>query len=416
MFLTGRFTSSTGLVGIELGSSPMGVTRMLQLRQRGDELSVIGAAVVDAASGVADDAAGAAGLPGAAAAIEAALAAAGFRGRRCAVCLPPEDLVVQSVRLPTMPDDEMRQAAVWEASQRFKLDPSEMEVHAMRTGAACAGAGGHSGGEGREEVLLIAAPHAAIHSRLQPLLDAGLRPLVVDTSFAAVARVFAQGYRREEDRQHVRALVEVGASCSHVMVLRGNEIAFCKPLPIGGRHFTAAVSDHLKLDAASAAELRASRMERPVHVSDPATDRAVFEAVRPLMGELVKEAMLCLRYYGVTFRGRPPERLILTGSDGLEPKLADLFAQSCKLPVMFDDSGPGGPGSLASLGMQIEVLLQERRCVGSYGGWAAAAGLSLRGLCPAPSRRAAAVSGSAVSGGGAAAPPAATGQLQEAAT
>jgi type IV pilus assembly protein PilM len=177
-------------------------------------------------------------------------------------------------------------------------------------------------------------------------------------------------------------VVEVGASGSTVMILRGDQIAFAKTLSISGHDFSQAVVEHLQLDEVAAGELRAARVaallsapdeEGPVEV---ATDRAVFEAVRPLIGDLVKEVVLCLRYYGVTFRGHPPERIILTGGDGLEPQLDKMLEQACKIPVTFDDD----LGTLEHLVEQIQAKLHRRP--GPAASWAAAAGLSARGLSP----------------------------------
>src|SRR5690606_3485124 len=148
---------------------------------------------------------------------------------------------------------------------------------------------------------------------------AGLRPSAVDTGFGALARLFSQQFRRESDRQHVRAVLDVGHSGSTITILRGEQIAFCKPLNIGGKLVNKAASEHLQMDPAAAADLRivrivaeeAARTGRQARCElaesgddlsglpaiDNATDRAVYEAVRPLVGDLTREVTLCLRYY-----------------------------------------------------------------------------------------------------------------------
>jgi type IV pilus assembly protein PilM len=325
--------------------------------------------------------------------IRAAFLSGGFRGPRCVVSLAREDVCLQSIRLPRMPDDELRQAAMWEASQRFGLDRNAMQVDFIRTGAmASAGPAASAAGakssfgaaaaavvsptETREEVILIAASHAAIAARVEPVLAAGLRPIAVDTGFSAMVRAFSRHVRREADRGHVRAILEVGESGSTVVILRGDQIAFCKPIAIGGRAFTQAVADHLRIEPLQAAELREARMAALTGgpASDPATDRAVYEAVRPIMGDLVKEVTLCLRYYGVTFRGHAPDHIIITGGDGLEPRLAEMAAHTCKAPVVFDDAS----ASLAGLIPEIRATLN--RTPGPAACWTVPIGLSLRGI------------------------------------
>jgi type IV pilus assembly protein PilM len=360
----GRFSASIGLVGIDFGTRAI---KLLQTREHGRELQVVGVGKVDVPV---------AGTPVLDAAalndqLRSAFASGGFTGRRCVCSLPRGDTCVQSVRLPKMPDDELRQAAVWEAAQRFGFEREAMEVDVIRTGAAL------QGGENREEVLLIAASHPVISAWVEPVMAAGLRPVAVETHFTALARAFS---RRETDPRKVRAVVDVGASGSTVMIFRGDQIAFCKPIAIGGEHFDRSVAEHLQMDVAAARDLRAARIAAATRqpnarpITDPAIDRACFDAVRPLFGSFAKEVMLCIGYYGVTFRGHPPERLILTGGDGLEPRLGEALARQCKIPVALDEEiSPVSP----SMG-KIRAILHSDS--GPPAWWSVAAGLSLRGL------------------------------------
>lgn len=177
----------------------------------------------------------------------------------------------------------------------------------------------------------------------------------------------------------VRVIAEVGASGSTILVLRGDQIAFVKALSGSGDELNRAVEQHLRLEPRAAGEIRAARIastrrDADAEPDDPAIDRAVFEAVRPRLCDLAKEVVLCLRYYGVTFRGHPPEMLILTGGDGLEPRLDRILQQSCEMPIAFDD--PAGTLQV------INRALAERAAddLGPGAAWAVAAGASLRGL------------------------------------
>lgn len=363
----GRFSASIGLVGIDIGARAI---KMLQLREHGRRLRVVGAGRVDlhdTESGTGDSHTLVEQLRG-------AIGSGGFTGRKCVVSLPRTALRVQSVRLPRMPLEELRQAAAWEASQRFGFDRNAMEVDVIRTGAEL------QGGENRQEVLLIVAPHDAMSTWLEPVMAAGLRPIAVETNFTALARAFSPHGPGGDGQNRVRVVVDVGASGSTVMILRGTQIAFCKPIAVGGDQFDRAVAEHLQIDITAARELRAARMaaatgnDSGTVTTDPSIDRAGYDAVRPLLGSFCKQVILCIRYYGVAFRGHPPERLILTGGDGLEPRLGETLAEQCKIPVEHDDDG-----SLPDrLGEDIRRMLQ--RPPGPSAWWAVAAGLSLRGL------------------------------------
>lgn len=355
----GRFSASIGLVGVDFGSRAI---KMLQVRQQAGTLRAVGAARVDLTGQ---------SLEGGALAehLRAAFASGGFTGRRCVVSLPRKDVRVHSVRMPRMGDEELQQAATWEAVQRFGFERGTMEVDVIRTGAEL------QGGEHREEVLLIAAPHAAISRCVEPLLAAGLRPVAMETHFTALARAFSRGPGGESGPMQVRAVVEVGATGATVLILRGDDIAFCKPIAIGGDHFDRAVAEHLQMDIDAARNLRAGRLAAAGGaLSDPSVERAEYDAVRPLLGSFAKEVVLCIRYYGVTFRGQPPDHLLLTGGDGLEPRLAETLAEQCKLPVQVEDP------DLAALPRDIGRILRGAAGPGAW--WPVATGLSLRGIAP----------------------------------
>ncbi len=378
--LGGRFSSSIGLVGIDIGARAI---KLLQLRDHSRGLRVVGAGRVNVHETGSDG-------DGAGTLVEqlrGAFAAGGFTGRRCVVCLPRNDIRVQSVRLPRMPLDELRQAAVWEASQRFGFERNAMEVDVIRTGAELQGT------EDREEVLLIAATHESINAWLQPVMAAGLRPVAVETHFTALARIFTSMDPVDSAQQRVRVVVDVGASGSTVLITRNHQIAFCKPIDIGGDQFDLAVAEHLQIDIVAARELRAARMAAATGqdvapaLNDPAVQRAEYDAVRPLLGNFAKEVVLCLRYYGVTFRGHPPDQLILTGGDCLEPRLGEILAEHCKIPVVYDDQ----QSLLDSIAEGVRGVLQ--RPAGPSAWWAVAAGLSLRKLSRNGLRRAGAASG-----------------------
>jgi type IV pilus assembly protein PilM len=268
-------------------------------------------------------------------------------------------------------DEELAQAVHWEAAERFGVEHDALQTDFIRTGATA------QGREQREEVLIIAARTAEIHRWVEPMLAAGLRPVAIDTHFGALARVFSRSLRRTTDRETVHAVIEIGRTGSVMLILRGDQVAFCKMPEIGGQRLDEAVSSRLQIDLRAAADLRIARMRAgSLGVLDAdarATDRAVYHAVRPLLEELIDEFTLCLRYYGVTFRGRPPGRVIIAGGESREPHLDELIEQRCRITVTRDDD----LDTLASISDQVRAPRGDGRPDET---WAVAAGLGLRGV------------------------------------
>lgn len=132
--MLGKFTATMGLVGVDFHAEGV---RLLQVREQGETMQVIGAGQFALAADETSK------LPPSSAScrdggswrcwdtaalterLRGAFASGRFTGRRCAVSLPHAAVRTGAVRLPPMPDQELRQAALWEAAQRFGMDRNE---------------------------------------------------------------------------------------------------------------------------------------------------------------------------------------------------------------------------------------------------------------------------------------------------
>ena len=305
--------------------------------------------------------------------LRTAVASGGFAGRRCTICLPREELFMQSMKLPSMPTEELAEAVAWEAATQMNAPRDSIRADWIQTGGIAADEGSNAD---RRDLVVVAAHRDAIDARLEAAWSAGLRPESVETPCWAAARLFSRHHRRAADAGSCRAVLEMGIHGGSVLILRGDQIAFCKTLDIGGRHLDEQVADRLGLEVEAARELRMARLRGDAGSTfiDPSTDRAVYEAVRPLLAECAHNMLMCLRYAAVTFRGLTPSKIILTGADGCEPGLAEQVVSTCQVPVQRDCEEPG----FERLEHDLSSILPHD--AGSIGAWIAPAGMSLRGL------------------------------------
>jgi type IV pilus assembly protein PilM len=356
-------------VGIDVGASGV---RLLQLRRKGRGLAVQAAARLDVPfSGKLD-------APERALQIAEATArrigGGGFAGRDCVISVDNRLVRVRSVRQPPMPDDELDRAIRLDAPSRLgfgEADPAE--VAWLRAGPV------RVSGDPRDEVLVIGCATAGIERLVFALASEGLRPVAVEPSFIACARAHTRKLRRASDENVVRAIVDIGHATTGVTVTKGQRIVFYKQLELGGDAMTRAAALRLGLDPSAVAELRRQRAVAAASGAsqgDAKVDRALFEAVRPVMGDLANEAGLCLRYYGVTFRGLRPECCLIAGGEASEPRLAETFGESLHVPTMVARPLEGiHSGGAAGVSPGWET---------SDAAWSAAVGLSMRSWLARP--------------------------------
>jgi len=254
-----------------------------------------------------------------------------FRGRRIVASLPREIVHTKNLRLPQMPAAEMPAIVQFEARNVFPFDTDQARVHHLLAGDV------RQGAELRQEIILIAAKNDDVTTLIETLNNAGAVIESLDVEPCALYRSVERFIRRREDENDVNVIVDVGVRRSQVVIGRGRDISFIKPIDIGGWHFHDSVSKKLgiTLDEAEALRRRLIESGEPVDTAarrDPVR-QAVFDATRVPMEELGREISLCLRYYSVTFRGHRPTRLRLVGGEACDPQLQTLLNSALVIPV-----------------------------------------------------------------------------------
>jgi len=281
-----------------------------------------------------------------------------FRGRNAVLGLGAEHLFVQNIRVPKANGDELDKIVHFEAAGRLPFSIDEAEIRYIEAADV------RQGDAVRREVILLACRQEVIRQMLALADAAGLTPVAVDIQPAALLRCYWKQFRRDDDQQRRVMFVNMGAATTTVVIARGNDAMFVKYLDAGGGHLDEAVARHLKMPLPDAAALRRHNGDRRADQRDPEVTRSINESVRPVLGHLIQELSLCLRYYSVTFRGQPLSKLVLGGGEA-NPTLCEWLEGRLDLSCEL-----GNPLRT------FETTLPP----GRIGQWEIAAGLALRDM------------------------------------
>ena len=357
-----RLTRSQVLpIGVDVGHDSV---KMLQLEVVGETLTVTAAAKAALPPEV--KAKPALRLAAACNLIRQMLRQHPFRGRGVVAALPREIVHAKNLRLPQMPASELAAVIAFEAKNVFPFDTEQAAVHFLPAGEV------RQGSEVRQEVILVSAKNEDVSQFVEQLHQAGCVIESLDVEPCALYRSLERFIRRREDETDVHVLVDVGVRRSQVVIGKGRDISFIKPIEIGGFHFHDAVSKKLAITLEEAEALR-RRLVDDAQPADPSARRdpvrqAVVDATRSPMEELGREISLCLRYYSVTFRGQRPARLRLVGGEAWDPQLQSLLNSALVIPVEV-----GKP--LYSVDTSRMRATDRRGCMCE---WALALGLGLK--------------------------------------
>jgi type IV pilus assembly protein PilM len=348
-------------IGVDIGFDSI---KMMQLEASSDTLSVHCAARVPIPADGRD--AGALRLPAIVDLVRQMFRQNPFSGRRIVTALPREIVHVKNLRLPMMPVAEITSAIEFEARSIFPFDTERAQVRFLHAGEV------RQGADVKQEVVVLASRNEDVDNFLEQINRCGAGVESLDWEPAAIYRGVERFIRRREDEHEVHVLVDVGLRCSQVIIGKGHEISFYKPIDVGGQKFNEAVSRKLGISLEEASALRRRLAETPVGAEDAEkrdpVRHAVGDATRSIMEELAREISLCLRYYSVTFRGQRPNRVRLVGGEANDPQL--LLILNTTLPI---PSETGKPLQNVNLG---RLKPADRR--GSLSEWSVALGLAMK--------------------------------------
>jgi type IV pilus assembly protein PilM len=117
----------------------------------------------------------------------------------------------------------------------------------------------------------------------------------------------------------------MGADNSDLVITDGTRI-WQRNLPIGGNHFTRALTKELKLTFAKAEHLKRNATK----AQDP---RAIFQAMRPVFNDLVSEIQRSIGYFSSVHRQSKITRIIGMGNAFKLPGLQKFLAQNLQYEV-----------------------------------------------------------------------------------
>ncbi len=259
-----------------------------------------------------------------------ALSKGHFHGRNAVFCIPTAELVTQNVRVPDGDLAGLRSLVADECARRLGLTPETMELRYLDVGTV------RQGESVRREVILLGAHSESPERLAQIATAAGLELCGIDAEPMALLRCRLRQFRREEDQLEPKMFVTIGYRITQMMIVRDQQPSFLKSVPVGGKELDAAVCQSLQLRPEAAHALRRNYGDRRKSHRDPEVMRSVQQAVGPLLERLAAEIGMAVRYFSVTFRGEPPTRVIVGGSEA-DDLIRDFLQQRIHATVELSD-------------------------------------------------------------------------------
>jgi type IV pilus assembly protein PilM len=243
---------------------------------------------------------------------------AGIRARHVASAVSGRNVIVKRITLDSMTSEEAGEVIYWEAEQHVPYGIDEVSLDFQILGET---------GQGKMDVLLVAAKKETVEMHTSLLRDAGLIPLLVDVDSLAVQNAFEANY--EVDAGEKVLLLNVGASVTNVSLVSGGAPLLTRDLSVAGNAFVDEIQRTLGLDREEA--------ERMAH-SPRDEDR---EKIVPVLETVGQELLLgverTLAYLKNLAGSAEISRAVLSGGGALLPGLHAYVSGRLGVPVEIAD-------------------------------------------------------------------------------
>jgi type IV pilus assembly protein PilM len=120
--------------------------------------------------------------------------------------------------------------------------------------------------------------------------------------------------------------LDIGADNSNLVITDGERIIWQRPIPVGGNHFTRALTKEMKLTFAKAEHMKRNATKSP-------DLKKILASIRPVLNEFVGEVQRSLGYFTNTHRDAHIESMIGLGSAFRLPGLQKFLSEKLQLEV-----------------------------------------------------------------------------------
>ena len=237
------------------------------------------------------------------------------RGSTVVVSVPGQASFTRFIKLPPVESRKIPEIVRYEARQQipFNLEDVIWDYQTMSSPSA---------GPREVEVGIFAMKKDIVADYVSDFLAMKIEPDIVQMSPVALYN-FLRYDKKEGGGATI--LLDVGAENTNLVIADGDRV-WVRNVPLGGNNFTQALCKVFKLQFSKAENLKR-------HAAESKHARKVFEAMRPVFGDLLTEIQRSIGYYTSLHRDSRIERVVALGNAFRLAGLRKFLSQSLGLEV-----------------------------------------------------------------------------------
>ena len=279
-----------------------------------------------------------------------------LKGDRVAVSVPGQNGLARFIKLPPVESKKIPDIVKYEAKQQIPFDLDDVIWDYQRLGVSTE----EDGFALETEIGLFAMKRDQVLRCLEPFNQAGIEVDYIQLTPLALYNYLL--FDRLEDRMpsadqydpdsppRSTAILSMGTDSTDLVITNGFRV-WQRNIPIGGSHFTKALTKELKLTFSKAEKIKCNAAK----AKDP---KVLFKAMRPVFNDLLTELQRSIGYFSSLDKNAKIKRIIGLGNALKMPGLRRYLSQSLGIEMVRADSFAkmAGPEVLGTPGFKENHL------------------------------------------------------------
>jgi type IV pilus assembly protein PilM len=254
-----------------------------------------------------------------------------LRGDVVCISVPGQGGLARFVKLPPVEEKKITDIVRFEAKQQipFRLEEVVWDFQKIGSGTVTDGFAMET------EIGLFAMKRDMVNRYLQHFKDVNVEVQITQLAPLALCNFVSYdllhqepGGDKDEAAGKKRCIValDIGADNSNLVITDADRIIWQRPIPLGGNHFTRALTKDFKLTFAKAEHLKRNAIKSPEL-------KKILSSLKPVLNDFVGEVQRSLGYFTNTHRDAHVEYMVGLGNAFRLPGLQKFLSEKLQLEV-----------------------------------------------------------------------------------
>jgi type IV pilus assembly protein PilM len=174
------------------------------------------------------------------------------------------------------------------------------------------------------EALVVAVQRGVIDERTDILLEAGLKPAIIDLDLFALMN--AARLTNDLSSMGTIALIDLGDSFTHINIIQNGVIGYTRDIPVGGGYLTNMIMSKFKVPFEQVLAIKRGNFSPDVR------EEEVIETINQAYKNILEEIQKYFDYFS-TISNHKMDKVLLCGGGSMIRGLDDYCAEYLKVPV-----------------------------------------------------------------------------------